>query len=170
MQGSPAARSWTIKPPLKKTYTSFPVKYGRNRRSLGSTSFGRKSVVLVCPENGRTAIKHPFSAWFPPRNKATLCVYSIRSTPTILTPAMWRSPWSFFKAVSYTHLDVYKRQILDWSSAEIWLYIYTHKLPINEAYKKGNARAGCLLCPMGCLLYTSFSYVELTELSHPTRK
>ena len=39
--------------------------------------------------------------------------------------------------------------ILDWSSAEIWLYIYTHKLPINEAYKKGNARAGCLLCPMG---------------------
>ncbi len=39
--------------------------------------------------------------------------------------------------------------ILDWSSAEIWLYIYTHKLPINETYKKGNSRAGCLLCPMG---------------------
>ena len=39
--------------------------------------------------------------------------------------------------------------ILDWSSAEIWLYIYTHKLIINEAYKKGNSRAGCLFCPMG---------------------
>lgn len=38
--------------------------------------------------------------------------------------------------------------ILDWSSAEIWLYIFTNGLEINEAYKKGNARAGCLFCPM----------------------
>lgn len=39
--------------------------------------------------------------------------------------------------------------ILDWSSAEIWLYIYINKLLINETYKKGNSRAGCLFCPMG---------------------
>jgi phosphoadenosine phosphosulfate reductase len=39
--------------------------------------------------------------------------------------------------------------ILEWTSAEVWLYIYTHKLVINEAYKKGNSRAGCLFCPMG---------------------
>lgn len=38
--------------------------------------------------------------------------------------------------------------ILEWSSAEIWLYIFMNGLPINEAYKKGNSRAGCLLCPM----------------------
>lgn len=38
--------------------------------------------------------------------------------------------------------------ILEWSSAEIWLYIFMHGLPINECYKKGNSRAGCLLCPM----------------------
>ena len=38
--------------------------------------------------------------------------------------------------------------ILEWSSAEIWLYIFMNNLPINETYKKGNARAGCLLCPM----------------------
>lgn len=38
--------------------------------------------------------------------------------------------------------------ILDWGSFEIWLYIYANKLIINEAYKKGNIRAGCLLCPM----------------------
>ena len=38
--------------------------------------------------------------------------------------------------------------ILEWSSAEIWLYIFTHNLPINETYKKGNSRAGCLMCPM----------------------
>lgn len=39
--------------------------------------------------------------------------------------------------------------ILDWTSAEVWLYIYSRNLPINEAYKKGNTRAGCLFCPMG---------------------
>lgn len=38
--------------------------------------------------------------------------------------------------------------ILEWSSAEIWLYIFMNGLPINEAYKKGNSRVGCLLCPM----------------------
>ena len=38
--------------------------------------------------------------------------------------------------------------ILEWSSAEIWLYIFMHNLPVNATYKKGNPRAGCLLCPM----------------------
>ena len=37
--------------------------------------------------------------------------------------------------------------VLDWSSAEVWLYIYTHSLPVNAGYKKGNRRAGCLVCP-----------------------
>lgn len=39
--------------------------------------------------------------------------------------------------------------ILEWTSAEIWLYIFSHNLPINNTYKKGNSRAGCLFCPMG---------------------
>ncbi len=37
--------------------------------------------------------------------------------------------------------------ILDWNSAEVFLYIYSHKLLLNEAYKKGNRRVGCLICP-----------------------
>jgi len=39
--------------------------------------------------------------------------------------------------------------ILEWTSAEIWSYIFANNLVINDAYKKGNTRAGCLLCPMG---------------------
>jgi phosphoadenosine phosphosulfate reductase len=38
--------------------------------------------------------------------------------------------------------------ILEWTSAEVWLYIYANNILINEAYKKGNSRAGCLFCPM----------------------
>jgi phosphoadenosine phosphosulfate reductase len=37
--------------------------------------------------------------------------------------------------------------ILDWNSAELYTYIYEQGLPLNEAYKKGNSRAGCLVCP-----------------------
>lgn len=37
--------------------------------------------------------------------------------------------------------------ILEWSSAEVFLYIFSHSLLINQTYKKGNRRAGCLVCP-----------------------
>lgn len=37
--------------------------------------------------------------------------------------------------------------ILEWSSAEVFLYIYSENLILNETYKKGNRRAGCLICP-----------------------
>lgn len=42
--------------------------------------------------------------------------------------------------------------ILDWNSAEVWLYTYMQNLPINAAYKKGNNRVGCILCPGGTKL------------------
>lgn len=38
--------------------------------------------------------------------------------------------------------------ILEWNSAEVYLYIYMEKLHLNDAYKKGSSRAGCLFCPM----------------------
>lgn len=37
--------------------------------------------------------------------------------------------------------------ILKWNSAEVYLYMYLRNLSINKAYTKGNARAGCLVCP-----------------------
>ena len=53
--------------------------------------------------------------------------------------------------------------ILEWTSAEVWLYIFANKIYINEAYKKGNSRAGCLFCPMGggrndYIQYQSYPY------------
>lgn len=61
--------------------------------------------------------------------------------------------------------------ILEWTSAEIWLYIYQNNIMVNAAYKKGNSRAGCLFCPMGggkgdYLQYSSYCkevgrYVEM---------
>lgn len=39
--------------------------------------------------------------------------------------------------------------ILEWTSAEVWLYIYLHSIQINKAYKNGSSRVGCICCPMG---------------------
>jgi phosphoadenosine phosphosulfate reductase len=52
--------------------------------------------------------------------------------------------------------------ILEWTSAEIWLYIYVNNVLINEAYKKGSARVGCICCPMGG---GKASYVECKNYS-----
>lgn len=37
--------------------------------------------------------------------------------------------------------------ILEWSSAEIYLYIYSQGLLLNDAYKYGFNRVGCIMCP-----------------------
>lgn len=37
--------------------------------------------------------------------------------------------------------------ILEWSSAEVFLYIFANNLPLNEAYKFGFNRVGCIMCP-----------------------
>ena len=48
--------------------------------------------------------------------------------------------------------------ILHWGSAEVFLYIFKNNLLLNETYKKGNSRAGCLVCPMAA--YKNFFFKE----------
>lgn len=55
--------------------------------------------------------------------------------------------------------------ILNWSSAEVFLYIYDNKLLLNETYKKGNSRAGCLVCPMAA--YKNFFFKEKSYGGNP---
>lgn len=38
--------------------------------------------------------------------------------------------------------------ILDWNSAEVYMYIMDRGLRINEGYRKGLSRIGCKICPM----------------------
>lgn len=55
--------------------------------------------------------------------------------------------------------------ILEWNSAELFNYIYAENLIINEAYKKGNSRAGCLVCPMAAYKNMYFKEVCYNEPS-----
>jgi phosphoadenosine phosphosulfate reductase len=55
--------------------------------------------------------------------------------------------------------------ILEWTSAEVWLYTYANNLIINEAYKKGSARVGCICCPMGGGKSNYIEYENYKEIS-----
>ncbi len=40
------------------------------------------------------------------------------------------------------------RPIFDWNTTEVWLYLFLYHLPINEAYRRGLSRVGCVVCPL----------------------
>ena len=60
-----------------------------------------------------------------------------------------RSHYEYISDGTKVKGQISHNSILEWTSAEIWLYIYTNRIIYNEAYKKGSARVGCLCCPMG---------------------
>jgi phosphoadenosine phosphosulfate reductase len=39
------------------------------------------------------------------------------------------------------------RPVLNWNITEIWLYLFSRKLPINQSYRNGLSRVGCSVCP-----------------------
>ena len=52
--------------------------------------------------------------------------------------------------------------ILEWSAHELWLYTLANDLIVNEAYRKGLPRVGCLMCPM-----SNDRQNELIRLNYP---
>ena len=68
---------------------------------------------------------------------------------------------SEYDAISYggKHSGQYScHPILEWNTAELFLYIYENGLTFNNAYKKGNTRAGCLVCPMSQVKHDYMKY------------
>jgi len=59
-----------------------------------------------------------------------------------------RAGYDYFNDGKKTKGQFSHNSILEWTSAEVWLYIYANDILINDAYKKGHLRAGCILCPM----------------------
>lgn len=39
--------------------------------------------------------------------------------------------------------------LLDWSAPEVWNVLFATNAPVNELYKQGQRRVGCIYCPMG---------------------
>jgi phosphoadenosine phosphosulfate reductase len=60
-----------------------------------------------------------------------------------------RSEYDFFNDGKKIQGQFSHNSILEWTSAEVWLYLYANNLTVNNAYKKGSVRVGCICCPMG---------------------
>lgn len=54
--------------------------------------------------------------------------------------------------------------ILDWGAHELWLYVFANNLLINDAYRKGIARVGCVLCPLASSRYMWFAQTMYPKL------
>ena len=52
------------------------------------------------------------------------------------------------KGVKHTFV-INARPIFNWNTTEIFIYLLLHNLPINQAYRFGKPRIGCIFCPFG---------------------
>lgn len=105
----------------------------------------------------------------PPSQALRWCCYVHKSTPAILAlkerlgkksiksmafvgirgeESLRRAGYDDIGDSSKSQSQVNAMPILTWSAQELWLYIFKHDLVLNEAYRKGLARVGCLMCPM----------------------
>lgn len=59
------------------------------------------------------------------------------------------------------------RPIFDWSATEVWLYLLLYGLPINEAYRKGLSRVGCVVCPLSSEIGDCMDNMLFPETAKP---
>lgn len=59
------------------------------------------------------------------------------------------------------------RPIFEWSTTEVWLYLLLHQIPLNEAYRKGLNRVGCVVCPLSSELGDCKDYQLFQETAQP---
>jgi phosphoadenosine phosphosulfate reductase len=156
---------------------SFVVVFGDTGMEFPDTYKSVENIKQQCVDDGiafYTAKSHldPNESWElfgPPSRVLRWCCSVHKSTPQTLKlrevtgkndfigldfvgvrahESIARSTYTYENYGAKQRGQFSHNSILEWTSAEIWLYIYANNVSINEAYKKGNGRAGCLFCPM----------------------
>ena len=59
-----------------------------------------------------------------------------------------RSGYDFLNIGAKANGQYSYHAILNWGSAELYIYLFERGIDIPVSYKKGNSRVGCLMCPM----------------------
>ncbi|MCD7785562.1 MAG: phosphoadenosine phosphosulfate reductase family protein [Oscillospiraceae bacterium] len=157
---------------------SFVVIFGDTGMEFPDTYKAVEITRKQCEEDGTpfyTAKSHfePNDSWHmfgPPARVLRWCCSVHKSTPQTLkmreitekndyvgldfvgvraAESATRSKYEFENYGKKQKGQYSHNSILEWTSAEIWLYIFANNIYINGAYKKGNSWVGCLFCPMG---------------------
>lgn len=147
------------------TDMEFPTTYGIVKRIQ---SYCKEREIAFYVAKSDMSAKHSWDLFGPPARKIRWCCTIHKTAPVLNTlckihgmktiHAMMitgvRGDESVARA-GYDSVSLGKKlpgqysyhPILGWSSAEVYLYIYTFQLFMNEAYKYGFNRVGCIMCP-----------------------
>lgn len=172
-------------------HKSFKVVFGDTRMEFSDTYDLVDEVEAWCRQNGIEFIRaqshlSPVESWNafgPPAQRIRWCCSVHKSTPQILKlreilakpdfrgmaftgirgeESAARSQYDEISFGAKVNGQYSFHPILDWSAAEVYIYMYKHHLYINEAYKKGQGRVGCLVCPLA-----SSKSLYLRSLAYP---
>ena len=157
-------------------HNAFKVLFGDTGMEFPDTYEAVNKIESYCTENGIEFIRakseyspeYTWSQFGPPATVTRWCCSVHKTVPQILalreklgkpdftgmafigvraSESLARSEYKYL-SVGEKHKGQYScNPILDWNSAELYTYIYSQNLLLNESYKKGNRRAGCLVCP-----------------------
>ena len=157
-------------------HDSFVVVFGDTKMEFPDTYEAVEKIGRQCKQDGikfitATSDAVPCDAWKqfgPPSTTNRWCCSVFKTAPQIIAlreylhmpdfcgmaivgvraeESLSRSKYDYI-SLGEKHKGQYScNVILDWSSAEIYIYSYAMNLVFNETYKKGNRRAGCLICP-----------------------
>lgn len=177
-------------------HNDFIVVFGDTGMEFPDTYESVNIAKERCEQNGINfliARSHmlPCESWKlfgPPSSTVRWCCSVHKTTPQLLTIRKYLGKTYFtemafvgvradesvrrsgYDYVSYgtKHKGQYScNPILLWNSAEVYLYIFANKLHLNEAYKRGNTRAGCLVCPMSTNRNDYLNNLCYTEYTKP---
>lgn len=157
-------------------HNSFKVLFGDTGMEFPDTYKTVDKAEKFCQDENIEFIRakshfNPFESWKifgPPATVTRWCCSVHKTAPQITTlrellgkpnftgmafigvrasESLSRSEYEYV-SLGEKHKGQYScNPILAWNTAELYLYIYMNELYINPAYKKGNKRAGCLVCP-----------------------
>lgn len=157
-------------------HNSFKVLFGDTGMEFPDTYKTVEEVKKVCSENEIEFLTsksqyepgYTWSKFGPPATVHRWCCSVHKTSPQIIvlrniigkpnftgmafigvraSESLSRSEYDYV-SLGEKHKGQYScNPILEWNSAELYAYIYLRQLYLNETYKKGNRRAGCLVCP-----------------------
>lgn len=168
-------------------HDEFLVLFGDTQMEFSDTYSLVEKQKTICEKEGikfvvsksEQAPEYTWNQFGPPAQTIRWCCSVHKTSPQILLLRQMLSKPSF-RGMAFTGIrgdesvsrgqyddvsfgEKHKGQyschaILHWNSAEVFIYIFKNRLLLNETYKKGNSRAGCLVCPMAA--YKNFFFKE----------
>ena len=138
-----------------------------------------EEINFIKASNENVTVKDSWESFGPPSQRIRWCCSVHKTVPQILALRKYLKNPNFrgmaFIGVrgdesasrnEYNEIESGKKHngqcsaypILEWNSAELYLYIFQNSLLINRAYKKGSSRVGCLVCPLAASKNEFFKY------------